>query len=817
MEYSKKIDQKWQEKWKKENLYKYDPNAKGEKFYTMEMFSYPSGAKLHLGHWFNFGPSDSYARFKKMQGYNVFHPMGFDAFGLPAENYAIKTGIHPEDSTLKNIDTMKKQLDEMGANYDWEYSVETCMPNYYKWTQWLFTVLYKAGLAYKKEAPVNWCDSCKTVLANEQVVNGACERCGTIVERKKLSQWFFKITDYAEELLSGLDTIDWPESTKKVQINWIGKSEGTEVKFKGENGDFEFSVFTTRVDTINGVTYVVVAPESELVQRITTKEQKSAVEEYIKETSKLNEIDRLSTERPKTGVFTGAYVINPVNGDKVPVWIADYVLEDYGTGAVMAVPAHDTRDFAFAKKYNLDIKTVITSKDGENIELPFTEKGVLINSGKYNGLTSEEAKEKITEDLAQKGEGKKSVNYRLKDWLISRQRYWGAPIPIIYCDKCGTVVVPEKDLPVLLPYDVEFKPDGESPLKKSKEFMECTCPKCGGKATREADTLDTFVCSSWYELRYPNAKNDEKAFDKDIVNKMLPVDTYVGGKEHAAMHLIYVRFITKALRDLGYLNFDEPFKRLVHQGMILGPDGNKMSKSKGNTVSPEEYIEKYGADVFRMYLMFGFDYRQGGPWDENGIDSMVRYFSRIERLIENANEYKGKNSNSDIGSKEKDLLRVKNQTIKEMGQDINDFGFNTAIARSMELLNKINEYMRENDKVNESLLLETVETYIKLIAPLAPHFSEELWEKLGHTESVHKESWPIVNEKDLNGGTKEIPVQVNGKLKATITVDADITPEEMLDEIKNSKQVKDIYEKYTVKKEIYVPGKIYNLVVEVKK
>lgn len=489
------------------------------------------------------------------------------------------------------------------------------------------------------------------------------------------------------------------------------------------------------------------------------------------------------------------------------------MLEDYGTGVVMAVPAHDTRDFAFAKKYNLPIKRVIEEKDGNKTELPFTEKGILINSGKYDGLTSEQAKSKITENLTQKNQGKKSTNYRLKDWLISRQRYWGAPIPIIYCDKCGTVVVPEKDLPVLLPYDVEFKPDGESPLKKSEEFINCTCPKCGGKAKREADTLDTFVCSSWYELRYPDAKNSEKAFDKETINKMMPVDTYVGGKEHAAMHLIYVRFMTKALRDLGYLNFDEPFKRLIHQGMILGPDGNKMSKSKGNTVSPDEYIEKYGSDTFRMYLMFGFEYRQGGPWDEKGIESIVRYFTRIERLTQTVLEYKNKNTNLAISNKEKELLRLKNQTIKKMEEDINDFQFNTAIARSMELLNKINEYLRENDKVNEKVLLETFETYIKLLAPLAPHFTEEQWEKLGNTESIHKQAWPKINEEEMNGGTKQIPIQVNGKLKACVTVDVDATPDEILEIIKADSKVKEIFDNNNIKKEIYVPGRIYNLVI----
>ena len=813
MEYSKNTDKKWQEKWKKENVYQYNSNSKNKKLYTLEMFSYPSGAKLHLGHWFNYAPADSYARFKKMQGYNVFHPMGFDAFGLPAENYAIKTGIHPEDSTLKNIETMKHQLEEMGGSYDWDYSVETCMPNYYKWTQWIFEKLYEAGLAYKKEAPVNWCDSCKTVLANEQVVGGKCERCGSEVKRKKLAQWFFKITDYAEELLTDLDKLDWPESTKKVQINWIGKSEGSEVVFKSEDESFEITVFTTRPDTLNGVTYVVVAPESKLVSKITTKENKEAVENYIAETSKLSEIERLSTEKEKTGVFTGSYVIHPISGEKVPIWIADYVLEDYGTGAVMAVPAHDERDYEFAIKYHLPIKEVVKPEDGKESKLPFTEYGILVNSGKYDGMTSKKAKEKITEDLKQKGQGKKSVNYRLKDWLISRQRYWGAPIPIIYCDKCGIVPVPEKDLPVLLPHNVEFKPDGESPLKKSSEFMNCTCPKCGGKATREADTLDTFVCSSWYELRYPDAKNTEKAFDKEIIDKMCPVDVYVGGKEHAAMHLIYARFMTKALRDLGYLNFDEPFLKLIHQGMILGPDGNKMSKSKGNTVSPEEYIEKYGSDIFRMYIMFGFDYRQGGPWNEKGIESMVKYFSRIERLIQTVQELKEKPSNNSVGAKEKELLRVKNQTIKAMTEDIDDFRFNTAIARSMELFNKISEVLRQ-EEINQEVIRNTTEILITLLAPLAPHFAEEQWEKLGKKGFVYQEKWPNIIESEMNGGTKEIPVQVNGKLKICVTVEADATPDEILKKIKDTKQVMDILENNEVIKEIYVPGKIYNIVVK---
>ncbi len=818
MNYSKQVDLKWQKKWKEDGLYKFDANSKKPKFYALEMFSYPSGAKLHLGHWFNFAPADSFARFKKMQGYNVFHPMGFDAFGLPAENYAIKTGIHPEDSTRKNIETMKRQLEEMGGSYDWDYSVETCMPNYYKWTQWIFTKLYEAGLAYKKEAPVNWCDSCKTVLANEQVIDCKCERCGTVIERKKLAQWFFKITDYAEELLDCLKDLDWPESTKKVQTNWIGKSYGSEAKFKIENTDLELTVFSTRIDTIYGVTYMVIAPESDIVKKITTPEQKEKVEKYVQNTLKLNEIDRLSTEREKTGEFTGAYAINPLTGDKIPIWIADYVLEDYGTGQVMAVPAHDERDYEFAIKYNLPIKQVVTSKNNEQVELPYTEYGILVNSGKFDGLTTEEAKNKITEELEKQKVGTKTINYRLKDWLISRQRYWGAPIPIINCEKCGTVAVPEEDLPVLLPYDVEFRPDGESPLKKSKEFMECKCPKCGAPATREADTLDTFVCSSWYQLRYPDAKNDKKAFDRDVINKMAPADVYVGGKEHAAMHLIYARFMTKALRDLGYLDFDEPFKRLVHQGMILGPDGNKMSKSKGNTVSPDEYIDKYGADIFRMYLMFGFDYKNGGPWDDKGIEAMTRYFTRIEKLVDSiTNNEISYGEEKELSIEEKDLLRVKARTIKSMTQDIQEFQFNTAIARHMELLNQINEYLRVSKNINEKIFKQVVTEYLILLAPLAPHFAEELWKNYGKETSIHKEEWPKVNEEELNGGTKQVPIQINGKLKDCISVDAEASNEEILELIKKSPKIVEAYNNFEIKKEIYVPGKIYNLVTGNKK
>lgn len=815
MSYSKKIDEKWQKKWKEENLYKYDKDSIKPKYYCLEMFSYPSAAKLHLGHWFNFAPADSYARFKSMNGYNVFHPMGFDAFGLPAENYAIKTGIHPHDSTVKNIESMKNQLEAIGATYDWNYTVETCMPDYYKWTQWIFEQLYKKGLAFKKKAPVNWCPSCNTVLANEQVEGGKCERCKSVVERRKLEQWFFKTTEYAQELLDGLEDLDWPESTKKVQENWIGRSEGALVRFKVDNSDIEFNVFTTRPDTLYGVTYVVIAPEADIVNKITTPENKEAVENYKIEASKSSEIERMATDREKTGVFTGAYAINPMNNEKVPIWIADYVLEDYGTGCVMAVPAHDERDHEFAKKYNLPIKQVITSKALENIDVQekaFTDvsTGVLINSGELDGLSVKEAQERIYESLKYRNIGGKKINYKLKDWLVSRQRYWGCPIPIIHCENCGDVLVPEEELPVKLPYNVEFTPDGESPLKKCDEFMHCKCPKCGKDALREADTLDTFVCSSWYFLRYPNANNKEKAWDIEYTNKMLPVDVYVGGKEHAAMHLIYARFMTKALRDCGFLNFDEPFKRLIHQGMILGPDGNKMSKSKGNTVAPDEYVDEYGSDIFRMYLMFGFAYTDGGPWKSEGIKAMSKYFSRIENLIDKVKITNYSNTD-EITEKEERLLFVKNNTIKRMTEDLEVFGFNTAIARSMEFVNDIILY-EQNTILNKELLKNCIETLVILLAPLAPHFAEELWESLGKATSVHKENWPQYNEKEMQLKQIEIPVQINGKVKAVIKVNVDLSDEEIKQTVKENECIKNALNGKSIIKEIYVKGKIYNIV-----
>ena len=803
----KTIEKKWQKRWADSKLYSFNKDNISKKHYVLEMFSYPSGAKLHAGHWFNYGPADSYARFMRMQGYEVFQPMGFDAFGLPAENYAIKTGIHPEESTLKNIETMEKQLKAIGATYDWDYEIKTCLPDYYKWTQWLFLQLYKHGLAYRKEAPVNWCPSCNTVLANEQVKEGECERCHTPVIRKNLTQWFFKITDYSEELLSGLDKLDWPEKTKLMQKNWIGKSFGSEVDFETQSGE-KFTVFTTRVDTIYGVSYVVLAPEHPLVDKITTPEQKKAVEDYKYECSKASEIDRLSTTREKSGTFTGAYAINPVNGKKVPILIADYVLASYGTGAVMGVPAHDERDFAFATKYNLPITRVIKGEKGQNDELPFCDYGVLTASDEFDGMSSKEAIKAITAKLEKQSKGRLKTNYRLRDWLVSRQRYWGAPIPVIHCPHCGIVPVPEKDLPVALPHDVDFTPDGKSPLLKCEEFMNVTCPVCGKPALRDPDTLDTFVCSSWYYLRYPDNKNDKAPFDSELINKMLPVDKYIGGAEHACMHLLYARFITKALRDMGYLNFDEPFLSLVHQGTILGPDGNKMSKSRGNVVSPDDCIQKYGSDVFRLYLMFCFSYTEGGPWNDSGLDGVQRFMDRVERLVDSVKDKKL--SDSPFAKDEKELNYVRNFTVKSMTADMKNFSFNTAVARLMEFVNAIYTYFNKTQNPNK-LLYDCVKDVVLLIAPLTPHFAEELNERMGSTESVFNMRYPVCDEKALVKDEVEIAVQINSKIKGKTTVSTAASDEEVAAAAKEA--VTEALGDATIKKTIVIKGRLVNFIV----
>ena len=805
------IEKKWQKKWAEDRIYSFDTSRRDKKYYTLEMFSYPSGAKLHVGHWYNFGPSDSFARFKSMQGYEVFEPMGFDAFGLPAENYAIKTGIHPQDSTLKNIATMEKQLQAMGGMFDWDYEVKTCMPDYYKWTQWIFLQLYKAGLAYRKEAPVNWCTSCNTVLANEQVVDGHCERCGSQVVRKNLTQWFFKITAYADELLRDLDKLDWPEKTKAMQRHWIGKSTGGEIEFTCESGD-KFRVFTTRADTIFGVSYVILAPEHPLVDKLTTPDRKAEVEAYKLACSKVSEIDRMSSTREKTGAFTGAYCINPVNGERVPIWIGDYVIYSYGTGAVMGVAAHDERDFDFAKKYGLQIKRVIKSADGSPDDLPFCEYGVMVNSGKFDGMGSEEGKVAVVKWLEEKGAGELKTNYRLRDWLISRQRYWGCPIPVIHCPHCGEVAVPEEDLPVKLPYNVDFTPDGRSPLLKSEEFMNCTCPKCGAPARRDPDTLDTFVCSSWYFLRYPDAHNDKQAFDPEIINRMLPVDKYIGGAEHACMHLLYARFFTKALRDLGYLKFDEPFTSLVHQGTILGPDGFKMSKSRGNVVSPDDYVSKYGSDAFRFYLMFGFAYTDGGPWNSSGIESIVKFLERTERIVLKINDMPA--GSKPLSGAEKQLLYTLNYTIRRVSEDMEVFSFNTAIARIMELVNAMYKYDSDCAEKDADLLKDCADKLVLLLAPLVPHIAEELNESLGKPYPVYRRRFPVCEEKWLVKDEYELAVQVNSRIKAKIVVGMGADNKEIEKIALSNEAVAQALEGLTPVKVIVIPKRLVNIVAK---
>lgn len=807
----KKIEKKWQDKWEREKLGVFNSKNNDKKYYCLEMFSYPSAAKLHLGHWYNYGPTDSFVRYKKMKGFEVFQPMGFDAFGLPAENYAIKTGIHPKDSTEKNIANMEQTLKEMGAMFDWSAEIKTCNEDYYKWTQWLFLKLYENGLAYRKEAPVNWCESCKTVLANEQVINGECERCGSTVIKKNLTQWFFKITDYAEELLQGLNGLDWPEKTKLMQKNWIGKSTGGEIEFTAVSGD-KFKVFTTRADTLFGVSYVVLAPEHPLVQKLTSKKQQKAVQEYIENTAKTTEIDRLSTTREKTGVYIGHNAINPINGKEVPIYVADYVLFSYGTGAVMGVPSHDDRDFVFAQKYDLPINRVIKSQ-GSNDDLPFTEDGIVVNSPGFDGMTSEKARKAIINKLVQEGKAEHKTNYRLRDWLVSRQRYWGAPIPVIHCDKCGVVPVPYTDLPVKLPYDVKFTPDGESPLAKHEGFMNVKCPVCGAPAHRDPDTLDTFVCSSWYYLRYPDAHNSKEPFNPEIINKMLPVDKYVGGAEHACMHLLYARFITKALRDMGYLKFDEPFKSLVHQGIILGPDGMRMSKSKGNIIAPDPYVQEYGSDVLRLYLMFGFSYTEGGPWSDDGIKAIVKFLDRIERLVEKAKTLKIDKKQTEITKAEKDLLYVANHSIKMVDKDMESFSFNTAVARLMELLNALTKYDALEVK-NNAVFKDCIRTLVLLLAPCAPHFAEELWEQMGNKTSIFNAKYPECDEKALVLDEIEVAVQINSKMKTKMMVPNGVT-EEIARELiaKDEKLTSELTGKQIVKL-IIIPSRLINIIAK---
>ncbi len=813
------IELKWQKYWEEKQIYKTDLSKTDKKLYSLVMFIYPSGAKLHIGHWYNYGPADSWTRLKKLQGYNTFEPMGYDAFGLPAENYAIKTGIHPQDSTLQNIEDIRKQLKRIGAMYDWDKELMTCVPEYYKWNQWLFLKLYEKGLAYRKNAPVNWCESCQTVLANEQVkADGTCERCDNPVVKKFLTQWFFKITAYAEELLRDLEKIDWPEKTKVMQINWIGKSEGIEIDFTAESGD-KITVFTTRPDTLFGVTYVVLAPEHPLVEKLTKPEFKKQVDEYIEKVKYLTEIERLSTAKEKTGVPIGSYAINPINGEKVPIWISDYVLITYGTGAVMAVPGHDERDFEFAKKFNLPIRKVIL-KPGTNPEDELTEAyvepGIMINSGDFSGVESELGKQKISDYLESTGSGKRKINYRLRDWLISRQRYWGTPIPIIHCPICGEVPVPEDDLPVILPYDVDFKPTGESPLLRHEKFMNVKCPRCGHDAKRDPDTMDTFVDSSWYHLRYLNPKIENAMFDVDLAEKWMPVDSYIGGAEHATMHLLYARFIHKFLRDLGLVKCDEPYYRLRHQGTITNL-GAKMSKSRGNVVNPDVFVEKYGSDVFRMYLMFMGPYDMGGDWSDKGIVGVNRFINRVYELFKKyEHEFKDYNppkelDKSKFTENEKYLYKRINQGLKRVIDDIDTLHFNTAIAFLMELMNDFSEL---NSIKNKDLVYYILERYAFMIAPLAPHLGEECWSLLGKEKSIFENPfWFDYDPEALVQEKFTLAVQVNGKLRAAIEFNVDTSEEEIKQISKEDPRVKKFIDGKEIIREIYVKNKILNIVV----
>ncbi len=812
----KETEEKWQKYWADNKVHKTNFEKTDNKLYTLVMFIYPSGAKLHCGHWYNYGPTDTWARYKKLKGFNVFEPMGYDAFGLPAENYAIQTGIHPQDSTLKNIKDIRSQLNKIGCMYDWDSELMTCDPKYYKWNQWLFLQLYKKGLAYRKKAPVNWCPKDQTVLANEQVQSdGTCERCGTTVIQKNLSQWFFKITDYAEELLAGLDKINWPDKTKLMQRNWIGKSVGAEVTFLIDGGDEEIKVFTTRPDTLFGATYMVLAPEHSLIDKLTTEKQKQQVEDYKESTKSLTEIERTSTAKEKTGVSIGAFAINPVNGKNIPIWIADYVLLTYGTGAIMAVPGQDERDWEFAEKFNLPIvRTVQPPDDFEGKAFPGD--GLAINSDFLNGLNVKDAKKKTIKWLEDNDRGKGAINYRLRDWLISRQRYWGTPIPIIHCPACGEVPVDENDLPVELPYDVDFSLGGESPLARNEEYINVKCLKCGTDAKRDPDTMDTFVDSSWYYLRYLDPNISTEMFDKNLSDKWVPVDMYVGGAEHATMHLLYARFIHKFIRDLGLVNSDEPFQNLIHQGTITN-QGVKMSKSKDNVVNPDEFTVNYGSDVFRLYLMFMGPYEMGGDWSDKGISGTDRFVNKVYDLFKNHENIlkdvspKDNYDLSDLSEDEKFVYKKTNQTLKRVDDELEHFRFNTAIAALMELLNNL----KNLDECTIEIQAYVLSRYAVMTAPLAPHLGEECWQLLGNANSLFESpQWFEVDPAGLVEDSVNIAVQINGKLRSTIQMPIDSEQENVKEKVfKDEKVLKHIDGK-KIAKEIYVKNKIYNIVAK---
>ncbi len=795
------VEAKWQKEWEDAKLFQTDLKAAKKPFYSMVMFPYPSGDKLHVGHWYNFAPADSYSRYMRMKGYDVFEPMGFDAFGLPAENYAIKTGVPPAVSIKKNVETMIEQLKKIGCMYDWSRTLNTTDPSYYRWTQWLFLQMFKHGLAYKKDGNVNWCPKDQTVLAREQCQDGVCERCGTAVIQLPLAQWYWNITKYSQQLIDGLDGLDWPEKTKLMQRNWIGKSEGTEVHFAIDGSKEILKIFTTRVDTLYGCTFVVLAPENPLVDIITTKEHRSSVDAYISQTRKKTELQRTDLNKDKTGSFTGAYAINPANGHKVPIWIADFVLAHYGTGAVFA-DAHDERDFVFAKKYGIPLKPTLKPADGRDdaairaLEECFTGDGILYDSDHFSGLHSAEARKKIAAWLEDKEAGRLVTQYRLKDWLISRQRYWGAPIPIVYDPEGKAHPIPEEHLPWVLPTDVEFAPTGESPLKKSKEFIERTEKIFGKGWTPEFDTMDTFVCSSFYYLRYLAAGDEKHLIDPTISKNWMPVDMYIGGPEHACMHLIYARFVMKALKDFGFVQGSEPFQKLIHQGLITN-QGAKMSKSKGNVVSPDNFVTRHGSDVFRMYLMFMGPFTDGGDWNDTGIKGVDRFVERVYKLMTEKVNTKVVQSKS--------LQQGLHRSIKSVTSSLEALHFNTAISALMELLNLMEK--------EEGIDPESAKTFVLLLSPLAPHLSEELWHQLGGEGFVVTQSWPLFDESLTVSDTMTIAVQVNGKVRADFSVSSSATKEDIIAQAKTQENVVKYLEGQTIKKEVYVPGKLVSIVL----
>lgn len=800
----KSIEKKWQKAWDEKGQYKMDTRDTSKpKYYCLEMFPYPSG-KIHMGHVRNYSIGDVVARFKKMQGYNVLHPMGWDSFGLPAENAAIKNNIHPHVWTMSNIEEMKEQLSMLGLSYDWDKEVATSTPEYYKWTQKIFLEFYKAGLAYKKNSFVNWCPSCETVLANEQVVQGQCERCDSLVEKKELEQWYFKTTEFSEELLADLDGLDgWPEKVRLMQKNWIGKSFGANVTFQIDGSDQEISVYTTRPDTIFGSTFMVLAPESHLARDLVAgTEYEPVLDEFLAKMHTMTQIEREAADLEKEGKFIGKYVINPLTGKKMPIWIANYVLADYGTGAVMGVAAHDDRDNDFAKKYDLEIIPVIDEDDK------------MINSGQFDGMNKDEAFDKIIEKLEEMGKGNKKTNFRLRDWLISRQRYWGCPIPVIYCPDCGIVPVDEKDLPVLLPTDVEFTGKGESPLASSKTFTECSCPKCGKPARREIDTMDTFVDSSWYYMRYADNMNSDRPFDTDVVNNWLPVDQYIGGVEHAILHLLYARWFTKAFKKLGWTSHDEPFKNLLTQGMVL-MDGSKMSKSKGNTVSPVELVEKYGADTARLFILFAAPPERDLEWSEQGVEGCFKFLNRVYRLVDElAPVAKLELEFGNLTKADKGMRAKTNNTLKKVTEDLNDkFGFNTAIAALMELINDLYKYKELEDR-NDAVIKEAIKAVVVILAPFAPHLGEELWLMIGKEASVFDIGWPDYDKSAIQLDEVEIIVQVNGKVRNKINAPVGIDQDVMKNLALNDEKIKEFIEGKNVVKVIAIPSKLVNIVVK---